>query len=158
VAKADRSTGAFTIASPATAGTYTLSTNLISSECAGGSAVTLTQSVVVGKSLNLTAKVSTSSGYVSKNPTLTLSGSVKSGSVAVVGKQFTVSLRRNGVDVETVTATTSSSGALNVSFTRVTYSGGAYTVEISSAADTTYLATTFTTAKLTLRGQGYSTI
>jgi uncharacterized repeat protein (TIGR02543 family) len=158
VVKADRSTGAFTIASPATAGTYTLSTNLISSECAGGSAVTLTQSVVVGKSLNLTAKVSTSSAYVSKNPTLTLSGSVKSGSVAVVGKQFTVSLRRNGVDVETVTATTSSSGVLNVSFTRVTYSGGAYTVEISSAADTTYLATTFTTAKLTLRGQGYNAI
>jgi uncharacterized repeat protein (TIGR02543 family) len=158
VVKADRSTGAFTIASPATAGTYTLSTNLISSECAGGSAVTLTQSVVVGKSLNLTAKVSTSSAYVSKNPTLTLSGSVKSGSVAVVGKQFSVSLRRNGVDVETVTATTSSSGVLNVSFTRVTYSGGAYTVEISSAADTTYLATTFTTAKLTLRGQGYNAI
>jgi uncharacterized repeat protein (TIGR02543 family) len=158
VVKADRSTGAFTIASPATAGTYTLSTNLISSECAGGSAVTLTQSVVVGKSLNLTAKVSTSSAYVSKNPTLTLSGSVKSGSVAVVGKQFTVSLRRNGVDVETVTATTSSSGVMNVTFTRVTYSGGAYTVDISSAADTTYLATTFTTAKLTLRGQGYNAI
>jgi hypothetical protein len=113
---------------------------------------------VVGKSLNLTAKVSASSGYVSKNPTLTLSGSVKSGSVAVVGKQFTVSLRRNGVAVETVTAATSSSGVLNVTFTRSTYAGGAYTVEISSAADNTYLATGFTTAKLTLRGSDYSAI
>ena len=151
VVKSDRTTGVFTIATPTTAGTYTLSTSEIGAECAGGSAVTLTQSVVVGKSLSITAKVSSSSGYAAKSPVFSVTGTVKSGSVAVSGKQVSVSLRRNGVEVNTATGTTSSTGALSVVFTGTTYVAGDYTAVITGVSDSTYLAAQVTTAKLTLR-------
>ena len=151
VVKSDRTTGVFTIATPTTAGTYTLSSSEISAECGGGSAITLTQSVVVGKSLSITAKVSSSSGYASKSPVFSVTGTVKSGAVAVSGKQVSVSLRRNGVEVKTATGTTSSSGVLSVVFTGTTYVAGDYTAVITGVADSTYLAAQVATAKLTLR-------
>ena len=151
VVKSDRTTGVFSIATPTTAGTYTLSTSELSAGCAGGSAVTLTRSVVVGKSLSITAKVSSSSGYDAKNPVFSVSGTVKSGSFAVSGKQVSVSLRRNGVEVQTATGITSSSGALNVVFTGTTYVAGSYTAVVTGVADSTYLAVQVTTAKLRLR-------
>ena len=151
VVKSDRTTGVFSIATPTTAGTYTLSTSELSAGCAGGSAVTLTRSVVVGKSLSITAKVSSSSGYDAKSPVFSVSGTVKSGSVAVSGKQVSVSLRRNGVEVQTATGITSSSGALNVVFTGTTYVAGSYTAVVTGVADSTYLAVQVTTAKLRLR-------
>jgi uncharacterized repeat protein (TIGR02543 family) len=151
VIKADRNTGAFTIATPTTAGTYTLSTSEISAECAGGSATTLTQTVVVGKSLSITAKVVSSSGYASKSPVFSVTGTVKAGSVLVAGKEVSASLRRNGVEVKTATGTTSSTGVLSVVFTGTTYAAGDFTAVITGVSDSTYLAAQVTTAKLTLR-------
>jgi hypothetical protein len=151
VIKADRTTGVFSIATPTTAGTYTLYTSEISAECAGGSATTLTQTVVVGKSLSIAAKVVSSSGYASKSPVFSVTGTLKSGSALVAGKEVSVSLRRNGVEVKTTSGTTSSTGVLNVSFAGTTYVAGDYTAVVTGVADSAYLATQFTTAKLTLR-------
>ena len=151
VVRADRSTGVFEIATPAIAGSYTLSTNRIGSECSGGSAVTLAKTFLVGKSSSILAKVTSSSAYVSKSPTVSVSGSVKAGSVAVASKQVTVSLRRNGVEVASASGSTNSSGVFNVSLPSAVYVAGDYTAVVTVIADSIYRTTQITTTKLTLR-------
>jgi hypothetical protein len=149
--KASRSTGAFTIASPSTAGVYTLRTNRIESECYGGSAVTLAKRFLVGKSSSISAKVASTSGFVSKNPALTVSGSIKSGSVVVANKLITISLRRNGTQVATQELSTDSSGVFSSTFTGSATNAGLYTAVVTVVGDATYIETALTTAKITLR-------
>jgi len=144
-------TPVMTIATPSTAGTYTLTTNQISSTCSGGSAVTLSRAITVGKVASVVSKLRTTSGFVSKNPTVSISGTVKSGSVAVAGKTVSVSLRLAGNEVKTVTATTNGSGAFTANFSGTTYTAGSYTAVVSFAADATYGARSVTTAVLKLR-------
>jgi hypothetical protein len=144
-------TPVMTIATPSTAGTYTLTTNQISSTCSGGSAVTLSRAITVGKVASVVSKLRTTSGFVSKNPTVSISGTVKSGSVAVASKTVSVSLRLGGSEVKTVTATTNGSGVFTANFTGTTYTAGSYTAVVSFAADATYGARSVTTAVLKLR-------
>jgi hypothetical protein len=144
-------TPVMTIATPTTAGTYTLRTSTISSECSGGSAVTLSRPITVGKLASVTAKLGTTSGFVSKNPTVSVSGSVKSGSLAVASKSVSVSLRLGGTEVKTVTATTNGLGAFSANFTGTTYTAGSYTAVVSFVADATFAAKNSTTAVLKLR-------
>jgi hypothetical protein len=144
-------TPVMTIATPTTAGTYTLTTNQISSTCSGGSAVTLSRAITVGKLASVVAKLGTTSGYVSKNPTVKISGTVKSGSVAVASKTVSVSLRLAGEEVKTVTATTNGSGAFTANFSGTSYTAGSYTAVVSFTADSTYAAKSTTTAVLKLR-------
>lgn len=149
-----RSTGrtpVMTIATPTTAGTYTLTTSTISSTCSGGSAVALSRAITVGKLASVVAKLSTTSGFVSKNPTVSVSGTVKSGSLAVANKTVSVSLRLAGNQVKTVSATTNGSGAFSASFSGTTYTAGSYTAAVSFVADATFAAKTSTTAVLKLR-------
>ena len=151
IIKADRTTGVFTIATPAIAGSYTLSTNRISAECSGGLAVTLAKAFVIGKSSSVMAKVVTSNVYVAKNPVVSVSGTVKSGSVAVSNKAVTVSLRRNGVEVATASGTTNGSGVFNISLSSGSYVSGDYTAVVTVVADSVYRQAQVTTTKLTLR-------
>jgi len=144
-------TPVMTIASPATAGSYTLKTGTISGECSGGSAVSLSKSISVGKLASIVAKVSTTSGFIAKNPTMSISGTVKSGSVAVANKQVSVSLRLAGEQVKTVNATTNSSGVFSANFAGTSYAAGSYTAVVSLAADSTFSAKSTTTAALKLR-------
>lgn len=149
-----RSTGkspVMQITAPSVAGTYTLTTNTISSTCSGGSAVSLSKSLTIGKLVSMTAKLATTSGYVSKNPTVSISGTVKSGSVSVGSKTVSVSLLRNGTQVKTTTATTNASGVFNVDFAGTSYTAGTFTAEVSIAADSTYAAKSVTTSPLKLR-------
>ncbi len=151
VVKASRSTGAFTIATPSTAGVYTLRTDRIESECYGGSAVTLSKRFLVGKSSSISAKVASTSGFVSKNPALTVSGSIKSGSVVVANKQITISLRIDGSEVASQEVTTDSSGVFSSTFTGNATNAGLYTAVVTFVGDATYIETALTTAKITLR-------
>ena len=149
--KSTGKTPVMTLATPSTAGTYTLKTSTISAACAGGSAVSLTKSIVVGKVASIVAKLGTSSGFVSKNPTVSISGTVKSGSVAVGSKTVSVSLMRNGTEVKTVTATTNGSGVFSANFAGTTYTAGTFTAEVSFVANATYGAKSVATAALKLR-------
>lgn len=144
-------TSVMTIATPETAGTYTLRTNLISGECSGGAAVRLSRSITVGKLASVTAKLRTTSGFVSKNPTVSITGTVRSGSVAVANKSVSVSLRLGSTEVKTVSATTNGSGAFTANFTGTTYTAGSYTAVVSFVADATFAAKNSTTAVLKLR-------
>lgn len=144
-------TPVMTIATPSTAGVYSLRTSQISGTCSGGSAVTLSRSITVGKLASIVSKLSTTSGYVSKNPTVSVSGTVKSGSSAVQSKTVSVSLRLAGEEVKTVSATTNASGAFSASFTGTSYAAGSYTAVVSFAANSTFAAKTVTTAALKLR-------
>jgi len=149
--KANGKTGVISIATPSTAGTYTLSTNQISANCSGGSAVTLTKSVTVGRLASIVAKVSSTSGFASKNPTFSASGTIKSGSVAVANQTVTLSLRKNGVEVKSTTATTNGSGVFSKSFSGTSYDAGDYTVKVTLSSGAVYGASERITAKLTLR-------
>jgi uncharacterized repeat protein (TIGR02543 family) len=151
VVKASRSTGAFTIATPSTAGVYTLRTDRIESECYGGSAVTLAKRFLVGKSSSISAKVASTSGFVSKNPELTVSGFIKSGTVNVANKQITISLRRDGSEVSSKNVSTDSSGVFSSTFTGSATNAGLYTAVVTVVGDATYIETSLTTAKITLR-------
>jgi hypothetical protein len=144
-------TPVMTIATPTTAGTYTLKTGTISGECSGGSAVSLAKAISVGKLASIVAKVSTTSGFIAKNPTMRISGTVKSGSVAVANKEVTVSLRLAGNQVKTLTAQTNSSGVFSENFVGTSYEAGSYTAVVSLAADSTFSAKSTTTAALKLR-------
>jgi uncharacterized repeat protein (TIGR02543 family) len=149
--RADRTSGVFTIATPSTAGRYTLTTSTIGGECSNGAAVTLARAFTVGKKLSVVAKLSSSSAFVSKSPVVTVSGKVKSGAVAVVGRSMTVSLRRNGVEVASATVSTDSSGSFVASFSDINYLAGEYSTAITGVADSTYLASEGVANKLTLR-------
>ncbi|MEY4655482.1 MAG: hypothetical protein ACK5CU_05295 [Rhodoluna sp.] len=149
--KANGKTGAFSLATPGTAGTYTLSTNSISTTCSGGDAVTLTKSVTVGRLASIVTKVSSTSAFSSKNPTFSASGTVKSGSVAVASQTVTLSLRKDGTEVKSTTATTNGSGQFSKSFTGTTYAAGDYTVVVTLESGAVYASSTKTSAKLKLR-------
>jgi uncharacterized repeat protein (TIGR02543 family) len=147
----DRSTGVFAIATPSVPGRYTLRTNRMGSECTNGGAVTLAKSFLVGKSSSLVAKLASSSAFASKSPVVTVSGKLKSGGAVVVGRELTVSLRRNGVEVVSATATTSASGEFIASFSGITFLAGDYTAVVSGVADSMYLPVQGTANKLVLR-------
>ena len=148
--KSSGKTSVMTLATPSTAGVYTLTTSSISSACSGNSAVTLTRSITVGKLASIVAKLSTTSGYVSKSPTVTVSGTVKSGSVAVANKVVTITLKRGATEVASTTATTNGSGVFTKPISE-TFTAGSYTAVISFAANSTYAAKSQTTAILKLR-------
>ncbi|MFM8926642.1 MAG: hypothetical protein ACKOFA_00345, partial [Rhodoluna sp.] len=143
--------GSISIATPSTAGTYTLSTNSISAACTGGSSATLTKSIVVGRLASIVGKVSSTSAFSSKNPTFSVSGTVKSGSVAVGSQSVSITLKRNGSTVKSGTATTNGSGVFTLTLPGNTYSAGDYTAVITIAAGAVYGERQITTAKLTLR-------
>ena len=149
--KANGKTGVITLATPATAGTYTLKTNSISSACSGGDAVVLSKSLTVGRLASIVAKVSSTSGFASKNPTFSASGTVKSGSVAVANQTVTLSLRKGGVEVKSTTATTNGSGVFSKSFSGTSYENGNYTVVVSLESGAIYGAAERTSAVLKLR-------
>jgi hypothetical protein len=143
-------TSVLTLATPDTAGTYTLTTSQISANCSGGSAVTLSRAITVGKVASIVAKLSSSTGYVSKALPVTVSGTVKSGSVAVANKVVTIVLKRGETTVDTVTATTNGSGAFTKAISG-SFTAGSYTAVVSFNADSTYTAKSKTTAVLKLR-------
>jgi hypothetical protein len=148
--KSSGKTSVMTLATPATAGVYTLTTSSISAACSGNSAVTLTRSITVGKLASIVAKLSTSSGYVSKDPTITVSGTVKSGSVVVANKVVSITLKRGSTTVASSTATTNGSGVFT-SAIKEPFTAGSYTAVVSFEANTTYAAKSQTTAILKLR-------
>ena len=148
--KSSGKTSVMTLATPSTAGVYTLTTSSISAACSGNSAVTLTRSITVGKLASIVAKLSTSSGYVSKDPTITVSGTVKSGSVVVANKVVSITLKRGSTTVASSTATTNGSGVFT-SAIKEPFTAGSYTAVISFEANTTYAAKSQTTAILKLR-------
>jgi len=149
--KSSGKTSVMTITTPSTAGVYTLKTNTISAECSGASAVSLSRAITVGKLASIVAKLSTNKGYVASNPTVSVSGTVKSGSLAVANKQVSISLRRNGSEVKTLTLTTSGSGVFNGSFSGTNYSAGDFTAVVSFDNDSTFAARSKSTAVLKLR-------
>ena len=148
--KSSGKTSVMTLATPSTAGVYTLTTSSISAACSGNSAVTLTRSITVGKLASIVAKLSTSSGYVSKDPTITVSGTVKSGSVVVANKVVSITLKRGSTTVASSTATTNGSGVFT-SAIKEPFTAGSYTAVVSFEANTTYAAKSQTTAILKLR-------
>jgi xanthosine utilization system XapX-like protein len=148
--KSSGKTPVMTIATPATAGVYTLTTSTITSNCSGNSAVTLTRSITVGKLASIVAKLSTSSGYVSKDPTITVSGTVKSGSVVVANKVVSITLKRGSTTVASSTATTNGSGVFT-SAIKEPFTAGSYTAVVSFESNDTYAAKSKTTAVLKLR-------
>lgn len=148
--KSSGKTPVMSIATPTTAGVYTLMTGQISGTCSGGSAVTLSRSISVGKLASIVSKLSTTSGYVSKNPTVTVSGTVKSGSVAVSNKVVSITLKRGSTTVASTTATTNGSGVFTAPIAE-TFTAGSYTAVVSFTANSTYAAKSNTTAVLKLR-------
>jgi hypothetical protein len=64
---------------------------------------------------------------------------------------MTVSLRRNGVEVDSDTATTNDSGVFTLSFSAGTYLAGEYTAAITGEADSIYLAAEGIANRLILR-------
>jgi hypothetical protein len=151
VVKSSGKTSVMSIPTPTTAGVYTLKTNQISAECSGGSAVSLSRSITVGKLASIVAKLTTNKGYVSARPTVSVSGTVKSGSVSVANKSVSVSLKLGNTEVKTLTTSTNGSGVFNASFDGTTYSAGSYTAVVSFNNDSTYAAKSKTTAVLKLR-------
>jgi hypothetical protein len=148
--KSSGKTSVMTLATPSTAGVYTLTTSSISAACSGNSAVTLTRSITVGKLASIVAKLSTTSGYVSKDPTFTVSGTVKSGSVVVANKVVSITLKRGSTTVASSTATTNGSGVFT-SAIKEPFTAGSYTAVVSFESNATYAAKTQTTAILKLR-------
>jgi len=148
--KSSGKTSVMTLATPSTAGVYTLTTSSISAACSGNSAVTLTRSITVGKLASIVAKLSTTSGYVSKDPTITVSGTVKSGSVVVANKVVSITLKRGSTTVASSTATTNGSGVFT-SAIKEPFTAGSYTAVVSFESNATYAAKTQTTAILKLR-------
>ena len=151
VVRATGKTAVLSISTPSTAGVYTLTTNEISSTCSGGSAVTLTKSITVGKLASVVAKLGTTSAYVSKSPTVKVSGTIKSGSVNVNNADITVVLKRNGSTIKTATGSTNSSGAFSVNFSGTSYTAGTYPAVVTLDGNATYIEKSVTTAALTLR-------
>jgi len=151
VVRATGKTAVLSISTPSTAGIYTLTTNEISSTCSGGSAVTLTKSIIVGKLASVVAKLGTTSAYVSKSPTVKVSGTIKSGSVNVNNADITVVLKRNGSTVKTATGSTNSSGTFSLNFSGTSYTAGTYTAVVTLDGNATYIEKSVTTAALTLR-------
>jgi len=151
VVRATGKTAVLSISTPSTAGVYTLTTNTISSNCSGGSAVTLTKSITVGKLASLVAKLGTTSAYVSKSPTVNVSGTIKSGSVNVNNADITVVLKRNGSTVKTATGSTNSSGTFSLNFSGTSYTAGTYTAVVTLDGNAAYIEKSVTTAALTLR-------
>jgi len=151
VVRATGKTAVLSISTPSTAGIYTLTTNEISSACSGGSAVTLTKSITVGKLASVVAKLGTTSAYVSKSPTVKVSGTIKSGSVNVNNADITVVLKRNGSTVKTATGSTNSSGTFSLNFSGTSYTAGTYTAVVTLDGNATYIEKSVTTAALTLR-------
>lgn len=151
VVKATGATGVISIATPTTAGTYTLTTG-ISAACAGTTnPVTLSKSVTVGKLSSIVGKLTTTSGYISRNPTISATGTITSGSIPVANKTIFLTLKRDGVTVKTVTGTTNGSGGYTIAFPGTSYSIGYYTAEIKIKAGSIYGETAITTASLRLR-------
>lgn len=149
--RATGKSGVISIATPSTAGVYTLSST-ISAACAGtGSPFTLSKSITVGKIANIVGKVKSTSGYVSKTPTVSVTATVKSGSTAISSKSLNLQLRKNGVVIKTETATTNGSGQINHSFTGTSYTAGNYDVVITLASGTIYGETSLTTSVIKLR-------
>ena len=142
--------GVISIATPTTAGTYTLYTS-ISKACAGSRSFTLSKTVIVGKQASIVGKVSSPSAFVKNNPTLTVSGTIKSGSIGVANRTVIIRLMRAGVVVKTLTDTTNSSGAYSVPFSGVAGSAGAYTAQVELPSGGIYGQTLKTTAALNLR-------
>jgi hypothetical protein len=151
VVRATGKTAVLSISTPSTAGVYTLTTNEISSTCSGGSAVTLTKSITVGKLASVVAKLGTTSAYVSKSPTVKVSGTIKSGSVNVNNADITVVLKRNGSTVKTVTGSTLANGTFSLNFSGTSYTAGTYTAVVTLDGNATYIEKSVTTAALTLR-------
>jgi hypothetical protein len=151
VVRATGKTAVLSISTPSTAGVYTLTTNEISSTCSGGSAVTLTKSITVGKLASVVAKLGATSAYVSKSPTVKVSGTIKSGSVNVNNADITVVLKRNGSTIKTATGSTNSSGAFSVNFSGTSYTAGTYIAVVTLDGNATYIEKSVTTAALTLR-------
>jgi len=149
--RATGKTAVLSISTPDTAGVYTLTTNTISSTCAGGSPIALTKSITVGKLASVVAKLATSSAYVSKNPTVSVSGTVKSGSIAVTNANISVVLKRNGSQVKTLTGKTDGYGAFNLNFSGTSYTAGSFTADVTLDGNTTYIEKSVTTAALILR-------
>ena len=150
-ARADRTTGVFTIATPGTAGRYTLTTNKIGTDCSNTAEVTISKAFVVGKASSIVAKLTSTSTFISRNPVISVSGKVKSGSVANADREMTVSLRRNGVEVDSDTATTNDSGEFTLTFSAGTYLAGQYSAVITGEADSIYLSAEGIANRLTLR-------
>lgn len=151
VVRATGKTAVLSISTPSTAGVYTLTTNEISPTCSGGSAVTLTKSITVGKLASVVAKLGTTSAYVSKSPTVKVSGTIKSGSVNVNNADITVVLKRNGSTVKTVTGSTLANGTFSLNFSGTSYTAGTYTAVVTLDGNATYIEKSVTTAALTLR-------
>lgn len=151
VVRSTGKTAVLSISTPDTAGVYTLTTNTISPTCSGGSAVTLTKSITVGKLASVVAKLGTTSAYVSKNPTVSVSGTVKSGSASVASGAITAVLKRNGSTVKTVTGSTSANGSFSLNFSGTSYTAGTYTAVVTLDGNATYIEKSVTTAALTLR-------
>jgi uncharacterized repeat protein (TIGR02543 family) len=150
-ARADRTTGVFTIATPSTAGRYTLTTNKIGTYCSNTAEVTISKEFVVGKTSSIVAKLTSTSTFISRNPVITVSGKVKSGSVANADREMAVSLRRNGVEVASDTATTNDSGVFTLSFSAGTYLAGEYTAVVTGEADSIHLSAEGIANRVTLR-------
>jgi hypothetical protein len=151
VVRATGKTAVLSISTPSTAGVYTLTTNEISPTCSGGSAVTLTKSITVGKLASVVAKLGTTSAYVSKSPTVKVSGTIKSGSVNVNNADITVVLKRNGSTVKTVTGSTLANGTFSLNFSGTSYTAGTYTAVVTLDGNATYIEKSVITAALTLR-------
>ncbi|NBT47922.1 MAG: hypothetical protein EBT07_08915 [Actinobacteria bacterium] len=147
--KSTGKTGVITIATPKTAGTYTL-TSSISKECAGDSSVTLEKSVVVGKLASIVGKITSSSAFAAKNPVLAVTGTIKSGSVAVANRSIVVKLKKGGEVIKTQSGTTNGSGGYTIAFSGVSYTVGAYTVDVELSSGSLYGKTVKTTAPLNL--------
>lgn len=144
-------TAPMTLITPSTAGIYTLRTSSFYYSCSGGHIAGLSRSITVGKALSIVAKLSTSSGYVAKNPIISISGNLRSGANAVPAKVVSISLMLGDVEVQTIPATTNSSGVFSANFGGITYAPGAYTAVVSTESDSTYITKTKTTAILKLR-------
>ena len=139
------------IATPATAGVYTLKTSTISEACAGVSARSLDRKITVGKVASVVAKLGTTSAFSLKNPTIRVSGTIKSGSLAVADKTVTLTLKKAGMADKVTSATTSATGAFNVNFPGTNYSAGSYTAVVSFVSDSTFVGKSQTTKALTIR-------
>jgi hypothetical protein len=143
-------TTTLSIASPKISGTYVLTTSAISAECAAGSAVTLTRSVVFGKIATITTKIATTNVYVKKKPVISVTATVKSGTTLVKSKSITVDLNLAGKKLKTVTVKTDAKGAFTAKFTGIT-KAGKYTAVVTFTADSIYSAAKVTTTALTLK-------
>jgi hypothetical protein len=141
------------IATPTTAGVYTLKTSTISKACAGtNSDYTIPpRTITVGKVANVVAKLGTTSAFSIKNPTIRVSGTIKSGSLPVAGKSVTVTLKKTGMPDKVITPTTSATGAFNENFPGTTYSAGSYTAVVSFVSDSKFVGKSQTTKALTIR-------